>query len=266
MSDEPSLPPDKRKTSVHASAPRDAAYWAQRLATLEISNLPPELSGLNVEGRHAAGPLQGFGQMWQKTYRIRLTGAQATPAEVVKTWRENFGKFWPRGNRFYAPLTGIKPGEVAVLNLPAPGGMRLSTGVVILYADDESFTFMTPEGHMFSAFITFSAYEEEGSAVAQVQPLLRSSDPLWEVVMRVYGFRVEDRFWLATLENLARHFGVQAAATMEATKLDPRLHWEHAGNIRHNAAIHSTLHTMTTPVRLLRKAFKRQGSTPDSAR
>jgi hypothetical protein len=31
-------------------------------------------------------PLQGFGQMWQKTFRIRLNGAQVKPAEVIKTW------------------------------------------------------------------------------------------------------------------------------------------------------------------------------------
>ena len=38
-----------------------------------------------------------------------------------------------------------------------PGGMKLSTGVMVLYADDESFTLMTPQGHMFAGWITFSA-------------------------------------------------------------------------------------------------------------
>ena len=40
-----------------------------------------------------------------------------------------------------------------------PGRMKLSTGVMVLYADDESFTLMTPQGHMFAGWITFSATE-----------------------------------------------------------------------------------------------------------
>ena len=104
--------------------------------------------------------------------------------------------FWPEGNRFYAPFTGIAPGDVAVLNLSAPGGMTLSTGVMVIYADEESFTFMSPEGHMFSGWITFSAHEREGATVAQTQVLIRANDPLWELVMRVYGFKKEDEFWM----------------------------------------------------------------------
>ena len=37
--------------------------------------------------------------------------------------------------------------------------MKLSTGVMVLYADDESFTLMTPQGHMFAGWITFSRHE-----------------------------------------------------------------------------------------------------------
>ena len=54
----------------------------------------------------------------------------------------------------------MKPGEVALLNLAVPGGMTLSTGVRVIYADEESFSFMTPEGHMFAGMITFSAYDD----------------------------------------------------------------------------------------------------------
>ena len=41
---------------------------------------------------------------------------------------------------------------------PLPGApVRLSTGVVVMYADAESITFMTPEGHTLYAWITISA-------------------------------------------------------------------------------------------------------------
>jgi hypothetical protein len=40
---------------------------------------------------------------------------------------------------------------VALLNMTLPGKMKLSTGVMVLFADEESFTLMTPQGHMFAA-------------------------------------------------------------------------------------------------------------------
>ena len=42
-----------------------------------------------------------------------------------------------------------------------PGPVKLSSGVLIIYADEESFTFMTPEGHVLAAWITFSALQSE---------------------------------------------------------------------------------------------------------
>ena len=71
-----------------------------------------------------------------------------SPQEVIAVWKERFATFWPKAGRFYAPLAGIMPGEVALLEVaPMPGSpVKMSTGVLVLYADDESFTFMTPEG------------------------------------------------------------------------------------------------------------------------
>lgn len=95
--------------------PRDAAYWAQQASELKVSRVPTGVLNINVEGRQAIGPLQGFGQMWQKTYRVHLDNATVTPTEVITVWKENFPNFWPKGNRFYTPLTGIAPGEVALI-------------------------------------------------------------------------------------------------------------------------------------------------------
>jgi hypothetical protein len=69
--------------------PRDAAYWAQRVETLRVSNVPEGVANINVEGRRVVGPLQGFGQFWQKPYKVRLAGAEATPKEVVRIWKDD---------------------------------------------------------------------------------------------------------------------------------------------------------------------------------
>jgi hypothetical protein len=224
-----------------SNQPRDSANWARPVSGLKTSNVPTQALNLNVEGRRLTGPIKGFGQMWQKTYKVRLSGINRTPAEVIQTWKENFPKFWPEGNHFYGPLTGIKPGEVAVLNLDGPGGMPLSTGVMVIYADDESFTFMTPEGHMLAAWITFSAYEEDNCTVAQAQALLRATDPLMEISLRLGGHKIEDDFWHHTLKALAGHFGLNGQVHQQVTCVDPKLQWSEARNIWHNAAIRTAL-------------------------
>jgi hypothetical protein len=221
--------------------PRDAPYWAKPVSELKVPELPDEAINLNVEGRRLTSPLQGFGPMWQKTYRIRLSGAEVSPTQVIKIWKKQFPSFWPEGNRFYAPLTGIAPGDVAVINLAAPGGMVLSTGIMVIYADDESFTFMTPEGHMMAAWITFSAYEEEGTTVAQAQALLRSSDPAVELTFRLGGHGAEDKFWVHTLESLGKHFGIDGQVQQHVTCVDPKIQWSEAKNIFKNPGIRTTI-------------------------
>ena len=229
--------------------PRDAEYWARYAETLKVSGVAEGATNINVEGRQAVGPLQGFGKMWQKTYRAHLSGADTSPTEVIKTWKENYKEFWPEGNMFYAPLAGISPGEVALLSGSLPGGVRLSTGVMVLYADDESFSFMTPQGHPFSGWITFSAYEDDGTTTAQAQVLMRANDPLYEMGLVMGGHKMEDQMWQQTLANLSRHFGVDRPVETDLVCVDPKLQWRHYKNVWHNAGIRSAIHMMTAPLR-----------------
>jgi hypothetical protein len=241
--------------------PRDAAYWAKQASTFNVLNAPGGALNLNVEGRQGLSPLQGFGQMWQKTYRVRLEGVNVQPTEVIKVWKENFPTFWPKGNRFYAPLTGIAPGEIALLSLSMPGGLPLSTGVMVLYADEESFTLMTPQGHIFAGWITFSSYELDGSTVAQAQVLIRANDPVYELGFRLGGAKNEDTFWEYTLTSLAEYFGVEAQVQTQRVCVDPKLQWSQAKNIWHNSAIRTALYTMTTPLRWVSQSFRRKSET-----
>jgi hypothetical protein len=221
--------------------PRDAAYWARQGTNLRVSEAPVSAINLNVNGRAVVGPMQGFGKMWRKTYRVRLEGCAATPQEVIATWKTHFPEFWPKGNRFYIPLTGIAPGEVALLNIKA-GGMPLSTGVLVLYADDESFTLMTPQGHMFAGWITFSAAEEDGCTVAQAEVLLRANDPIYELGLQLGGHQQEDKFWQHTLTSLATRFGVERSQVETSMVcVDPKRQWRYARNIWHNAAVRTVL-------------------------
>lgn len=235
---------------------RDEAYWAKPVSELHVRHeLPPEAVNLNVEGRRPAPLAGGFGRMWQKTYRVSL-GAGLAPQDVVKVWKERFPSFWPKPNRnrFYKPMGAISPGDVALINLSA-GGVKLSTGILVLYADEVSFTFMTPEGHMFNGMITFSSAIEDDVTVAQAQALIRAQDPLTELAMIFGGHRAEDYVWKHHLKTLAAHFGVDAKATAERVCVDRRRQWSQWRNITKNAGIRSLAHALSAPFRALAKPF-----------
>ena len=228
--------------------PRDAASWAKKVERLEV-NPRDGVRGTNVAGRRLTGPVQGFGKMWQKSYRMNA-GAQIAPEQAISTWKEHFPEFWPKGNRFAGALTGINPGDVALLDLAIGGGVKLSTGVFVLYADAESFTLMTPQGHMFAGWITFSAEREGpqdgGETIVQALVLMRANDPLYEIGMTFGGHRKEDKFWAATLTALGERLGLpDPKVDTKTTCVDSKRQWRHANNIWHNSMIRSVLQTLT---------------------
>jgi hypothetical protein len=116
---------------------------------------------------------------------------------------------------------------------------------------------MTPEGHMFAGMITFSAYEEDGAAVAQIQALIRANDPLYEISFRVgIGHKIEDEFWKGTLANLAKRLEVAEPEVTQANILvDPRMQWKEWRNIWKNAGIRSSLYM---PVVIFKRLFRRK--------
>jgi hypothetical protein len=236
---------------------RSEESWAKSVSRLEVPDVPDGAVNLNVEGRRLTSPIQGFGKMWQKTYQVRVPSKRVSAVDLIAAWKENFREFWPEGNHFYGALTGIAPGDVALLNMTLPGRMKLSTGVMVLYADDESFTLMTPQGHMFAGWITFSASEDDGDTVAQAQVLMRASDPIFEMGLAMGGHKQEDRFWQHTLTALAGHFGHEGEVDTKVVCVDKKRQWSKWSNVWHSAAIRSTLYTMGAPGRGVKRVFKR---------
>jgi len=229
--------------SPEQKVPRNVDSWAAKVDRLHVADNVREV-GYNVEGKRVAGPMQGFGRLWQRIYTADL-GTAVTPEKLVENWRAHFGEYWPSTGRFHGAVASIQPGNVAPLN--AAG---VATGVMVLYADDTSFTFLTPEGHMFAAMITFSGETvSDGSTVAQIRMLLRPSDPLWEAGWPMLQ-RGEDAFWLGTLRNLATDHGVpDAVIESETVCLDRKRIWKNWSNIWNNAGVGTAWHKVTTPFR-----------------
>jgi hypothetical protein len=219
--------------------------WAAPVDHLHVrGDLPPGALNLNVDGRRVAALSGGFGRLWQKIYRIRLEDVAISPEDLVVLWKERFPDFWPRFMRFYKPDGLISAGDVAVIN-----SAGVATGILVLYDDDESFSYITPEGHPFNGMITFSAERQGGVTVAQASAYIRAQDPLYELVMTLGGHRMEDFVWTQTLQNLARHVGVEAKATTLRIRIDKRRRWREFGNIRRSAALRSAAYMLSKPFR-----------------
>jgi hypothetical protein len=234
--------------------------WAPPTPRMKVSDSPAGAMNLNVEGRQPASPLQGFGQLWQKTFKVQLSGVDLTPVQVMDVWKANFPNFQPPENRFYPTMSGIRPGSVLLIEAkvpPLPGMpsmLPVATGVMVLYADPEMFTVMCPEGHPLAGWNTFSAYEEDGTVVAQVLEQSRASDPLYEFFNRYMGSSAQqDKIWIHVLTSLAEHLGVKGQVVMNRTLIDPSVQWSEAKNVWKNAAIRTVFYVATTPVRWFRK-------------
>jgi anti-anti-sigma factor len=72
-------PTASAETSQRPVSTRSTESWAKPTNYLSIGEMPAGALRLNVQGRRLFGPLQGFGQMWQKTYRIALRKPGLTP-------------------------------------------------------------------------------------------------------------------------------------------------------------------------------------------
>ena len=232
---------DEIQISPLASSSGDSSNWASPVAKLKAPPFPPEAWNRNVNGRRAVGPVNGFGQLWQKLYRLRVSDPSITPEQAILVMKENFPSLQPEFNRFYPSAAGIQPGEIVAIDSSTPGG-PVSTGVVVLYADNFSFTFITPQGHPESGWVTFSSYRSEDHTIVQILGLARANDPVYELAFRAVGSKMQIKIWAHVLTSLASHLRVHPDISVEPTCVDRRMQWSKAKNVWYNAQIRTLLY------------------------
>lgn len=234
--------------------------WAIATPTIQVEQVPPGATNINVEGRRRSGALQGFGRLWQKTYQVTLNGVEHSPQEIMQIWKEKFADFQPPENHFYPPMSGIKPNDILFISakVPAfpgsPSILPVRSGVTVLYVDEFQFTVMTPEGFPVSGWNTFSVNEnEDGVPVAQVQSLERSSDPIYEVFDRYFGSAAQqEKIWKTVLTNLAAHLGIPGEVRFQKVCVDQKVQWSGARNIWKNAGARTMIYIFGAPFRWMK--------------
>jgi len=232
--------PKESATDTPPAGLHNLTNWAKPTPELFVPDMPREARNLNVNGRRAVGPVNGFGWLCQKVFRLHLEDPGISPEQAIAALKVNFPGFQPSFNRFYASPAGIQPGEIVLIDSSTPGG-PVSTGVMVMYADDRSFTFNTPQGHPECGFVSFSAHEGRRGPMVQIVGLARASDPIFEAAFRMVGSTIQTRIWTHVLRSLAMHFGVPAHVTCEQECIDRRLRWSQIGNLAYNAQIRTLI-------------------------
>jgi anti-anti-sigma factor len=223
----------------------DAKYWTGPVKRLKTGKIPGDPINLNVDGRRTAGPIQGFGKLWEKTYRVDLSDTGLSPTRLISIMKRNFPKFQPPENKFFPSDKGIKPGEIILINAVTPGGLVV-TGVLVLYAGKDTFTFITPEGHPEAGWVTFNALKENGRVIFQIQGLARASDPVYEIAFRMAGSNLQRQIWTHVLESLVKYIGSSAKVQFSMQCLDDSLHLSNFFNVFKNAQILSMLQSASS--------------------
>ncbi|RMG86528.1 MAG: anti-sigma factor antagonist, partial [Candidatus Dadabacteria bacterium] len=111
-----------------------AGEWAPLLGPARFQGEPPAgfLPRL-VEGLPVQTPFTGFGEVWHKTYEIRLPGAGASVRRLAEELRTHLGELWPDGADLWLPGGEVVPGAVGLIRIRLPGGAPLVTGIRILH-------------------------------------------------------------------------------------------------------------------------------------
>ena len=171
--------------------------WAKPVERLHVGDVPRGAGNLR---RRAAGrrrPAPG----------LRQDVAEDLPrAAAGATWHRRRGDpgveaalpvFWPKGNRFYAPLTGIEPGEVALIDLARAGrheALDRRDGDVrrrrVVHADDAAGPHVRRLDHV-------QRVRGDGVTVAQAQVLMRAQRSALRARAAFGGHGQEDRLLAA---------------------------------------------------------------------
>jgi pyruvate/2-oxoglutarate dehydrogenase complex dihydrolipoamide dehydrogenase (E3) component/anti-anti-sigma regulatory factor len=240
----------------------DSSNWANLKPYLTVAFHPEGARNLNVDGLKTGSPVSGFGQMWEKTYRLFIKDSSYSPEYLVSRLKSKFPDFQPSFNHFFPSSAGIKPGEIVLIDSITPGG-AVSTGVMIMYADELSFTFATPQGHPEAGWVTFSSYREEDRTVVQIYGLTRSNDPFFELAFHIAGSRIQIGIWTHVLKSLAADLGVPPEIAVNSNCVDNNMQWSFTGNIWLNSQIRTLINEPRWLYGRARKRFGQKSANGD---
>ena len=228
------------------AAGRDLANWATAVRRLQVSQVPDGVDNINVDGRRVVGVIQGFGQLWRKTYRIRLDGAAVTPAEVIAVWKQRFASFWPADSRFHSPEPAWCGGLVGPAAARPPASVQRGHDPVrrcgVVHGHDCPRASACRLEHLQRLRRRRGHGRRGAGPHARRRPAVRAGHD--GVCSPDGGPPVA-----ADPPQPGRLLWSPGPGQVSESALDRRRQWSKAGNLWYNAAVRSALHTLAAQLR-----------------
>ena len=193
----------------------------------------------------SSGPSRASGSCGRRPTGCALDGVESTPRRWSRPGGANFPAYWPKGNDFYPSLTGVEPGEVALIKLGGPAGMKSQDGRDgallrrrVLHADDAARATCSPAGSRSRRTTRRRDSRPDAGADARAGSARRDrpDDGRPRQGEQVLG--------ADTGEPRAQPRRSRRRGARRWCCVDRKRQWSRAANVRHSVAIRSTLHML----------------------
>jgi uncharacterized protein (UPF0548 family) len=147
----------------------------------------------------------GYGPLYHRRYRVRIDGAELSPAEMIEALRADLDAFAPSEFASFQRVEGDEPlgaGDEYVVRMPGPwdGPVR------VVEAAEDSFRLATLEGHLEAGQIVFRAHDDlEFTIESWARSADRLSDLLYTRVRMAKEIQLH--MWVSILERVVERSG-----------------------------------------------------------
>ena len=83
------------------------ASWAKPVSELFVPLMPKEARNINVNGLRPVGPINGFGRLCQKIFRLHISDASISPEQAIAVLKRRVSRL----SAFFQPLLSVRRGH-----------------------------------------------------------------------------------------------------------------------------------------------------------
>jgi hypothetical protein len=213
----------RRPLGMGVAAVRYTRTWREVQRTFESSSGAPQTMGDDPADVHELQPAgKGVGALFERTYRIRISGATRTPEELVDVLVSNLNAASPVEVTEFeklGPAAGGTVGAEYLVHMPGPwnGPVR------VVHRTPNSFRLGTLAGHMEAGQIVFTAWaagdqEDDRELVFEIRSVARSGDRLFRSIYERMPItrELQLHMWVHFCRRVAELAGGRAAHPIEA--------------------------------------------------
>ena len=197
-----------RSTPMHRSERLEGPDSWRPWPAVEVAALTAEIQGVD----------KGYGPLFHRRYRTRITAAALGPEELMSALQANLNRAAPttfaRFQKVHGDRRSMRIGDEYVVRMPGPwdGPVRvIDTGPC-------SFRFATLDGHLEAGQIEFRVSASEGGQMAfEIESWARSSGRVSNLLYHRVRFakEIQAHMWISFLEGVVSLSGGRMTGGIE---------------------------------------------------